>query len=449
MAEIYRLPAVSPTMEVGTLAAWRLQEGEAFTSGVVVAEIGTDKATMEAEIFDDGVLLRRLVEEGDDVPVNAPIAILGAAGEDITALEAEARAELKALASGGAAPPAPQAEPPAVAAAPAVPEAAPAPPPAASAAAPAPAGRAPDVGRTWMGQPLSPLFADPPGDLRAGSRAVKASPLARKHAAAAGIDLSVVRGSGPGGRVVVADVEAASARPRTAAPQGAARDDVLIKHSQMRRTIAKRLLASHAEIPTFFLTVDLDGEGMVRLRQELKARQPDVKVSFNDVILAAVARALREHPDVNATWGKDGITQFGRVDLGLAVALDGGLITPVIRGADQLGLAALAAAARDLAGRARDGALSPEEYQGNTFTVSNLGMMQIQHFTAIINPPASAILAVGALEAVPVVEGGAVVVRQRVKATMTCDHRVIDGAVGARFLQTVRRYVEAPVLLLL
>lgn len=440
MAQFFEMPAVSPTMEVGTLEKWRIAEGERFEGPVTIAEVGTDKATMEAEIFDSGVLLKHLIGEGDEVPPGTPIAIFGAAGEDISGLLAQWEARK------GAAAPAPAPAPAPVAAAPVA--AAPAPVAAAPAAPKAPAA-APKA-KEWMGKPI-PWSLEPPGDLRAGQAApgrVNASPLARAVAADLGVKLERVQGSGPGGRVTRHDVEAAAKAPAAAPSAPQARADETVKNTQMRKTIAKRLLASHQDIPVFFLTADFDGAGMVALREQLKARLPDVKVSFNDIVVKAVARALSEHPQVNASWSDKEITRHGRVDVGIAVALPDGLITPVLRGADRMGLAEIGAQTRALAARAKEGKLQPEEYTGGTFTISNLGMFEIDQFTAIINPPESAILAVGSLLQVPVVVGGQLSVGWRLKVTMSCDHRVIDGAVGAAFLQSVRRYVECPSLLL-
>jgi pyruvate dehydrogenase E2 component (dihydrolipoamide acetyltransferase) len=280
---------------------------------------------------------------------------------------------------------------------------------------------------------------------------VFASPLARSVAAELGVDLSRVAGSGPGGRIGRDDVERAAKAP-AAAPAPAtgrsARADEVIRNSPMRKTIAKRLSQSHSEIPSFTLTVSFDGQGMINVREELKKRLPDTKISVNDLLVAAVARALREFPAANASWSDAAITRHGRVDVGVAVAVKDGLITPVLRSADAMSLSEISRQTRDLAGRARDGKLQPDEYTGSTFTISNLGMYGIEHFTAIINPPDSAILAVGAMIQVPVVENGQLTVGWRMKCTLTCDHRVMDGAVGAQFLQVLRKYVESPVLLL-
>jgi pyruvate dehydrogenase E2 component (dihydrolipoamide acetyltransferase) len=395
-----------------------------------------------------------LVEDGDEVPVGAPILIWGPkADEDITALLAEAKAELAEKRAGGAGGAGGAAAAPAPAAAPAAPAAAP--PPSAPAPAPAPSPAPVAVApapRTWMGKPIPADFEEPPGDLRAATaepRRVNASPLARAVAADLGVDLRRVQGSGPAGRIVREDVDRAATQPvAAAAPTSARRPDNTVKLTPMRKTIAKRLLESHQQIPTFFLTVSLDVTGFVELRKALKAQLPDVSVSYNDMLIAAVARALRESPMANASWTDAGIIQHGRVDIGVAVALPEGLITPVIRDADQLRMGEIAGAVRDLAARAKAGKLKPDEYTGGTFTISNLGMFGIDHFTAIINPPEAAILAVGKAAEVPVVVDGQLRVGWRMELTMTCDHRVIDGAIGAQFLQVLRRYVETPALLL-
>lgn len=449
MAEIFRLPAVSPTMEVGTIEGWTLDEGATFASGDVLLEVGTDKASIEAQIFEDGVLLKRLVAEGDEVPVDAPIAIFGAEGEAIDDLVAQAMDELaaarEAVANGGD--DASTSDAPANDAPEPAPSAAPEPAPSAASTASG------DIARTWHDQPLAPVFLDPPGDVRipgasapSTPRRVIASPLARAMAADRGVDLARLKGSGPSGRIVAADVDGAPTAGRSAAPPPG--QDETIKHTPMRRTIAKRLLASHQDIPSFFLTRALDTSGFVALRTALKAQRPELKVSYNDLLVACVARALRDFPRANASWGDGAIVRHGRVDVGIAVAVDDGLLTPVLRGADQMGLVEIGETTRALAAKAREGTLQPDEYQGNTFTVSNLGMYGIDQFTAIINPPASAILAVGAMKQVPVVEDGQLAVGWRMDVTMTCDHRVIDGATGAEFLQVLAAYVQSPALLL-
>jgi pyruvate dehydrogenase E2 component (dihydrolipoamide acetyltransferase) len=438
VAEFYLMPAISPTMELGTLVSWRLQEGQGFESSTVLADIGTDKANMEAEIFEDGVLLKHLVSEGDEIPPGYPIAIWGEAGdEDIAALLEEFQAKKQEAAS----PPAEQAEPPA-------PEPAQAAPAKSSAPVTRPAAPAePTPEREWMGQTLSRQFMDPPGDIRAGSRRrIVASPLAKKIASDLGIALERVRGTGPGGRILRADVESAPTGGTGRAPMQ--RADEVIRNSPMRKTIARRLLESSQGIPAFYLSTSFDVGGFVELRKQFKAGAPQFKFSYNDMLVKAVALALTEHPEVNASWSDDAITHHGRVDVGVAVALGDGLITPVVRGADAKAIWEIGDEVRELAGRAKTGKLDVSEYTNGTFTISNLGMMDIEHFTAIINPPEAAILAVGAVEQVPVVVDGALSTGWRMKVTMTCDHRVLDGAVGASFLQTLRKYVEQPFLLL-
>jgi len=433
MAEFFNLPGVTPTMEEGTLAAWRLQEGEKFESGSVIAEVGTDKATGEAELFDEGVLIKHLVAEGDEIPVGFPIAIIGqSVDEDISGLLKEFEAiKAKAESGGDDAP----------AAAPAAVEAAPTPAPKAL-----PPVKVATKDREWMGKKLPADVQDPPGDIGAANveTRVAASPLARKIAADKGISLGAVTGSGPKGRILKEDVE--SFKPMSGG--FAAPADEVVRNSPMRKTIARRLLESHQDIPTFFLTVDLDMQGFVDFRKTLKANLPDVKVSYNDMLIAAVARALRDVPEANASWGDKAITRHGRVDIGVAVALPDGLITPVLRNADQLKLSEISSEVRELAGRAKAGQLGPDEYTGGTFTISNLGMFGIEHFTAIINPPEAAILAVGGINQVPVVVDGQLTVGWRMKVTMTCDHRVLDGAVGSAYLLALRKYVENPYLMM-
>ncbi|TNE91827.1 MAG: 2-oxo acid dehydrogenase subunit E2, partial [Deltaproteobacteria bacterium] len=324
----------------------------------------------------------------------------------------------------------------------------PAPKPAAP--APPPAER-PSLDRTWHGKVLGPEFQDPLGDIGYGrvQRRIIASPLARAVAADKGVDLRHVTGTGPSGRITRDDVENAKSAPASGGTGLVRRDTEVKRNSPMRKTIARRLLESHQDIPTFFLTANFDMAGFVAWRTAIKAARPDVKVSYNDMLTACVARALREHPQVNASWDAKSITQHGQVDIGIAVALPDGLITPVVRDADLKSPAQIGTEIRELAGRAKEGKLSEDEYQGNTFTISNLGMYAIDEFTAIINPPASAILAVGSLQQVPVVDNGQLSVGYRMKVTMTCDHRVIDGATGAEFLKTLRSYVESPALMLL
>lgn len=422
-------------MEVGTVVAWKVAEGESFKAPSVVAEIGTDKANMDAELFDPGVMLKHLVPEGDDAVPGFPIAIIGQAADEnidelLVAFEKEKAEKAKPVASEAAPAPAPKTPPKAVK----------------TQAAPVASTPTADLTRDWMGTPTAHLFSDPPGDLGIGAAAerIPASPLAKKVAMTLGLPLETVTGTGPNGRITKSDVLAAATGGKRHAPP---RPDQTIKNSRMRNTIAKRLLASHQDVPTFFLTVTFDMDAAVALRAQLKSG--GVKISYNDLVISAVAKALRDSPAVNASWGADAITRYGRVDIGVAVAIEDGLITPVVRGADNLSPADISKEVRALAGRAKEGKLTPDEFTNSTFTISNLGMFGIEQFTAIINPPEAAILAVGGIAQVPVVKDGALALGWQMKVTLTCDHRAIDGATGAAFLQKVRDYIEAPALLLL
>ena len=471
MAEFFVMPQASPTMTVGVVGKWLVAEGAKLTPQTAIAEVETDKATMEIEVFDVGVMLKRLATEGEEVAPGKPIAIIGkAAGEDISALLAE-YTKMKEQGAGGDPPQRPPdvtpvaADPAAGAAAVPVvaldpaagaavapvvvpdPAAGPAavpvvaPPPV---AAPPPTARPAEPGKvpapTWAGQPIDPAIMEPRGRFTAGGPRVIASPLARTLATERGVNLARVRGSGANGRIVAADVEAAGSVPVVAAPV-----DVPKRVTQMRKTIARRLTEVHQQVPVFYLTVTLDVSAFVVWKAKLADR--GVKVSYNDLLMKAVAGALRDVPAANAAWQGDTIVVRGAVDVGVAVALPDGLITPVVRNADTKSVSQIAAEVRELAGRAKEGKLAAEEYTGGTFTVSNLGMFDIDHFTAILNPPEAAILAVGRVAQVPDIVNGQVVPAWRMKVTMTCDHRVIDGALGARFLQALRGYVECPALL--
>ncbi len=432
MAQFFEMPQASPTMEKGVLLSWLKAEGDALAPQDAIAEVETDKAAMEIEVFDAGVLIKILSAAGDAIPAGQPIAILGESmDEDISGLLAEYE---QILANP---PPAAAAEAPA-AEAPAAAEPAPAPRPAA----------APVTGKVeatgWLGKDLASAIMEAPATFLIEAPRVRASPVARKLAAKQGIDLSAVTGTGPHGRIVKADV--ASWTPPASGAVVARSADEVIPNNNMRKTIARRLKASHSDNPVFFLTAHFDCDRFVAYRKRLKALV-DQPISTNDLLMKCVAKALVDVPACNASWSDEAITRFGSVDLGMAVALDGGLITPIIRSAESKSIGQIALETRELAGRARTGKLEPEEYTGNTFTVSNLGMMDISEFTAIINPPASAILAVGSLQQEPVVVDGQLGVGWRMRVTMTCDHRVIDGALGARYLQVLRRYVENPELL--
>ncbi|MEO8140778.1 MAG: pyruvate dehydrogenase complex dihydrolipoamide acetyltransferase [Gemmatimonadota bacterium] len=430
MATKILMEALSPTMEEGRLVEWKKQEGDAVVTGEVLAEVETDKAVMDLTARAAGVLLKQAIPAGATVPVGQLVGVIGAKGEDIGAIV-------------GAVPP--------KAAAPAATPAAP--PAAAKATEPAPASSS-----AVAAAPVPvPVAAPATTDGR-----VKASPLARKIAADKGLDLARVRGSGPEGRIIVRDVEGAGAVQPSPAPSslaaaaGAQSGYTDTPLSQIRKTIAKRLAQSIGPIPTFYLTTEVDMERVAEAREALNgatahasARQPsgEVKVSYNDIIIKATALALRQHPACNAWWQDDRIRYWHEVHVSMAVAVEDGLITPVIRHADRKSLREIGAESKDMAGRARERRLAPEEYTGGTFSVSNLGMFDIDQFTAVINPPEAGILAIGSIVAKPVAEGDKVVIRRRMRVTMSCDHRVIDGATGAAFLKTLKQLLENPLAL--
>jgi len=430
MATQVVMEALSPTMEEGRLVEWKKQEGESVAVGDVLAEVETDKAVMELVARVGGVLLRQTVAAGQTVPVSSPIAVIGQPGEALPAAAGNGAGTAAAV-------PKPAAKlPPQAASPPAAPATAATPTVVASAAAPASAPPAP-----------------PP------SSRLKASPLARKIAQERGLDLRAIQGSGPEGRIVLRDLEtarpaspAASApaaaplatHPLPAAPGEGFTDTPL---SQMRKTIARRLAQSIGPVPTFYLTSEVDMERVAEAREAMLAAGSEVKVSFNDIIIKAVATALRQHPACNAWWQDDHIRYWHEVHIGMAVAIEDGLITPVIRHANRKTLREIGAEARDLAGRARERRLTPPEYTGSTFSISNLGMLDIDEFTAVINPPESGILAVGRIVQKPVEHAGTIALRRRMRLTMSCDHRVIDGATGARFLQTLKAMLENPLAL--
>ncbi len=420
MATKVLMEALSPTMEEGRLVEWKKNEGDTVAVGDILAEVETDKAVMDLQARAAGVLLKHAIAPGTTVPVGNVVGVIGAAGEDVSSLVGAAPAKAAAAAK--------------PAAAPATPATAPA--PKAAAAAPAPTAPAP-----------SPAPAPAPS---AGGR-LKASPLARKVAADRGVDLARVQGSGPEGRIVVRDLENAPAA--AAAPAGFAATPTVstgfedVPLTQIRKTIAKRLTQSIGPVPTFYLTTEIDMERSAEAREALNQAAPDQKVSFNDIVIKAVALALKQHRACNAWWQDDRIRYWNDVHVSMAVAVEDGLITPVIRFADQKSLRQIGAEAKDLAGRARDRRLKPEEYTGGTFSVSNLGMFDIDQFTAVINPPEAGILAVGSIVQKPAVVNGQVVPRRRLRVTMSCDHRVIDGATGAAFLKTLKQMLENPLAL--
>ena len=439
MATKVVMEALSPTMEEGRLVEWKKGEGDAVAVGDVLAEVETDKAVMELVARAGGTLLKQVVPAGTTVPVSELVALIGEPGE--------------AVENGKPSLPQEQAAPPAApqGTQPTPDRNRPAPPaPAARAAAETASTPAPSPTRTPTGAPA------------AGAGRVKASPLARRIAAERGIDLGGIAGSGPEGRIVLRDLEsappappatapraaaaapaAASPVPRVAVPRptdGAAYSDVPL--TQLRKTIARRLVQSIGPIPTFYLTTEVDMERAWDAREALKALGDGPKVSFNDIIIKAVATALRQHPACNAWWQDDRIRYWHEIHVSMAVAIEDGLITPVIRHADLKSLRQISTEAHDLAGRARERRLTPEEYTGGTFSVSNLGMLDIDEFTAVINPPEAGILAVGRIVEKPVAHEGQVALRRRLRLTMSCDHRVIDGATGAQFLKTLKAMLE-------
>jgi pyruvate dehydrogenase E2 component (dihydrolipoamide acetyltransferase) len=438
------MPALSPTMTEGKLAKWLKNEGDEVKAGDVIAEIETDKATMEVEAVDEGRLQKILVPAGTDaVQVNAPIAILLGEGEDPAAVVA---------------PPAPvRVAAPAPAAAPAAPA-----PIAVPAAAPSPA--------------TAPAASAPVP--RATGERIFASPLARRLAAEGGIDLGSLNGSGPHGRIVKADIEAAQAggpvsrpavapvAPAKAAPAPAAAPALsaaaiaggtahhLVPHTTMRKVIARRMTESKQQVPHFYLTVDCEIDQLIKLRADLNAKSPEkgdaaYKLSVNDFVIRASALALRKVPAANAAYSDEGAVMFDAVDISVAVSIPGGLITPIVRSADHKGLAVISNEMKGLAGRAREGKLKPEEFQGGTFSITNLGMYGVKEFAGIINPPQGAILAVGAGEQRPVVKGGALAVATAMTCTLSVDHRVLDGAIGAEFLAAFKKLIEDPITMLL
>ena len=418
MATKVHMEALSPTMEEGQLVQWLKGEGDAIANGDLLAEIETDKATMELVARGEGLLRKIFLDAGGIAEVGSVIAVIAAADEDISGIEGV---------TGGAAAAAPEPAPQAVSPPPAVPPPETSAPAVVPAASPAPGGR------------------------------IKASPLARRLAEEMGVDITRVSGSGPGGRVVKRDIEtgkaagvaAPVAAPATWASDGAEYEDV--PTSQMRKAIAKRLVTSIGPVPTFYLTVDVDMGRVMEARKSINTmlEKDGTRISINDILLKAIAAALRQHPNCNAQWHDGFVRRFSSVHLGVAVAIEDGLITPVVKNAHAKGIAQISAEVRELAGRARDKKLLPDEYTGSTFTVSNLGMLGIREFTAIINPPEAGILAVGGIVETPVVVDGQVTVRPRMRITMSCDHRVIDGAQGARFLQTLQGMLEEPTAILL
>jgi pyruvate dehydrogenase E2 component (dihydrolipoyllysine-residue acetyltransferase) len=445
------MPALSPTMEKGNLAKWLKKEGDKVKSGDVIAEIETDKATMEVEAVDEGTIAKILVPEGtQDVPVNDVIAVLAGDGEDV-----------KAAASGAGAAPPKAAEAPA-----AKPAAAPAPAPAQQ--APAPKAAAP--------APASAPQAATPAQQGNGQARIFSSPLARRLAKDAGIEIGRINGTGPHGRIIARDVKEAKSGKGLKAPPAApaATPSIapsmsdkqilalfepgsyeIVPHDGMRRTIAQRLTASIQQIPHFYLTIDCDIGKLLTAREEINAaapkdadKKPLYKLSVNDFVIKAMAVALQKIPNCNVSWTEGGMVKHKHSDVGVAVAMPGGLITPIIRKAETKTLSVISGEMKDFAARARSRKLKPEEYQGGTTAVSNLGMYGINHFTAVINPPHATILAVGTSEERPVVRSGKIEIASIMSVTLSCDHRAIDGALGAELIGAFRQLIENPVMMM-
>ncbi|MGR9076391.1 pyruvate dehydrogenase complex dihydrolipoamide acetyltransferase [Rhizobium leguminosarum] len=442
------MPALSPTMEEGNLSKWLVKEGDKVKSGDVIAEIETDKATMEVEAVDEGTVAKLVVAAGTEgVKVNALIAVLAADGEDVSAAASGAGSAAPAPKADGAA--APKAE-----------------------AAPAPAQSTPAA---------APVTAAAPASVSSDGSRTFSSPLARRLAREAGIDLSAVAGSGPHGRVVKSDIEAAVAgggakaaaapvsaaapqaaapAPAAAAPKGASEEAVLklfepgsyelVPHDGMRKTIARRLVESKQTIPHFYVSVDCELDALLALRAQLndaaprKDNAPAYKLSVNDMVIKAMALALRDVPDANVSWTDSNMVKHKHADVGVAVSIPGGLITPIIRKAEEKTLSTISNEMRDLGKRAKDRKLKPEEYQGGTSSVSNMGMMGVKNFAAVVNPPHATILAVGAGEQRVVVKKGEMTIATVMSVTLSTDHRCVDGALGAELLQAFKGYIENP-----
>ena len=453
MATKVFMEALSPTMEEGRLVKWLKNEGDAVKSGDALAEVETDKAIMELVARGDGVLRKRLIPEGESRPVGQLVGVIAAPDENIDALLTQA--------AGGAAASSQEAAQPsqAVAQTRETTDASPVPrtpsesqgeastPPQQKVAASAPA--IPSV-------PGQQRPAAPAGDGGGNGGGVRSSPLARRLAREQGLDLARLRGTGPGGRIIKRDIEAAAssgaaapavAAPRLVVPARREGDYQDVTLTQIRKTIARRLSESIGPIPTFYLTAEFDLGRIEEMRKAMLSLGDEFKVSVNDVLLKAVATALTQHPEVNSHWLGDRIRMFNRVHLGVAVATDDGLIVPVVFDADQKSMREISAEVKELARLARERRLKPEQYTGSTFSVSNLGMYGIDQFTAIINPPETCILAVGRAEDKVVSIDGSLGVRKRLRITMSCDHRAVDGAVGARFLQTLGRMIENPMMM--
>jgi pyruvate dehydrogenase E2 component (dihydrolipoamide acetyltransferase) len=432
MAIVIDMPKLSDTMSEGVISKWNIKVGDQVNSGDIIAEVETDKATMDVEVFDSGTVLKIMAKEGEAVPLGGKMAIIGEAGEDISGLldadtaplspkedlKANDMTDIKSTNSKS------------------------------------------EEKSSQDQKKFDPLFGDIKIDKTVTTHTeeerLKVTPLARKIAHEEGIDLGQVKGSGPNGRIVKADIEGfdnsvastVAQSPVTYPDVSIAAEDKEIRVNQMRKTIAKRLAESKFTSPHFYETIDIDMKGAISARELMNA-SGDVKISINDLVVKACSKALRQHPKMNSSWLGDIIRVNGGVHIAIAVAIEDGLVTPVIRNTDVKGLAQISAETRDLAKRARDKKLEPKDWEGSTFTISNLGMFGIEEFTAIINPPNAAILAVGAIRDVPVIEKGQIVPGKRMKVTLSSDHRVVDGASCAEFLNSVRNFLENPATMLL
>jgi pyruvate dehydrogenase E2 component (dihydrolipoamide acetyltransferase) len=449
MATQVIMPKLSPTMEEGQLSRWLKKEGDKVSMGEPLAEIDTDKATMEMQALGNGVLRKIFIQEGESAPLGQLIAIIGEPDEDISAIASQAPASAPAKADAPVAAAPAKADPPVAEKKAEAEEPKPA----------KPGESEPSAGGNGRQVPA------PVAPAATGRMIV--SPLAARMAAESGIDLRSVNGSGPGGRIIKRDVEGLITQQGSAAPSAATKQTHLravsspvqrsaitaasAYHdepaSEMRRTIAKRLVTSLGPVPHFFLTTEIEMDRAAEMRGGINALDPELKISVNDIIIKVAAAALLQHPQVNASYQDKVVRYYEHADIGVAVAIQEGLITPIVRGADQKSLSEIAGEVRELAGRARERKLKPEEFMGATFSISNLGMFGIDEFTAVINPPEGAILAIGAMSPKPVVRDGEIVIRQMMRVTMSCDHRVIDGATGAKFLQTFKKILENPLFL--
>lgn len=425
MAEVVRMPKLSDTMEEGVVASWNKKVGDKVETGEVLAEIETDKATMDFESFEEGTLLHIGVKEGESAPVNAILAILGEEGEDISEI-------LEKEKSGGGDEESSKEDK-------------------SDSDAEDSGSDQKDEKQKAQPQPAKKQESEKKKETpKTSSGRIKASPLAKKLAEDKGIDLEDVEGSGEGGRIVKRDIDDFKPKSKASAQAGAALGEESYSEenvSQMRKTIAKRLSESKFTAPHFYLTVEIDMDPLIAARKELN-KHDDIKVSFNDFVVKAASVALTKHPYVNASWQGDTIRFNDHVHVGVAVAVEEGLLVPVVRFANQKGLSQISQEVKEFAGKAREKKLQPADWEGNTFTISNLGMFGIEEFTAIINPPDACILAVGGINEKPVVKNGQVVPGNTMKVTLSCDHRVVDGVKGAEFLNTFKSMMENPVMML-